>query len=169
MPANDPISSSRSEISESISAMIADGNQSGIGAGSHAYNMMLPQYANAVSRENGAQGNLYWQIICWSGIGGLVAFLAFFFILLKKSLGYIMLSRHKKLRGAVLALFCSMSVALAFGLVNCLWTDVRMLYLFWVCAGLLAGYIREGREIRMRADLERCDAFDSKDVRVNLR
>ena len=169
LPANDPISSSRSEIGASISAMIADGNQSGIGAGSHAYQMMLPQYANAVSRENGAQGNLYWQIICWSGIGGLVAFLAFFFILLKKSLGYLMLSRHKKLRGAVLALFCSMSVALAFGLVNCLWTDVRMLYLFWVCAGLLAGYIREGREIRMRADLERCDAFDSKDVRVNLR
>lgn len=169
LPANDPSSSLRVEIGSSIKEMIKDGNHTGIGAGVHAYETVFPQYANASAVGSKIQGNLYWQIICWSGIGGLISFAAFFFILLKNSLGYLMVSRQKRLRGAVLALFCSMSVTLVFGAMSCLWNDIRMLYLFWVCAGLLAGYIREGREIRLRAEIERMDTLDSKDVRVNLR
>jgi hypothetical protein len=169
LPANDPSSAVRGEIGASIAEMIKDGNYTGIGAGAHAYSSVFPMYANATSTGSATQGNLYWQVLCWSGVGGLISFLAFFFILFKNSLGYLMVSRQKKLRGAVLALFCSMSTTLVFGAVNCLWDDTRMLYLFWVCAGLLAGYIREGRQIRLRAEIERMDTFESKDVRVNLR
>ena len=169
LPINDPASSVRGEVVESVSEMLSDGNFSGIGAGEYAFTTVFPQYANAAASGADTPGNLYLQIICWSGVGGLITFVAFFFVLLKNSLGYLMVSRQKKLRGAVLALFCSMSVALVFGAVNCLWYDIRMLYLFWVCAGLLAGYIREGREARLRAEIERCDAFNSKDVRVNLK
>ena len=37
-------------------------------------------------------------------------------------------------------------MALVFGSISCLWDNVRMLYLFWTAAGLLAGYVRAGIE-----------------------
>jgi hypothetical protein len=57
-----------------------------------------------------------------------------------------MVSRNKKSRTETLAVFCSLFASLVFGSVNCLWSDIRMLYLFWVIAGMLSAYVREQTE-----------------------
>ena len=75
--------------------------------------------------------------------------------------------RDKKIRTETLALFCSVTAALLFGTVNCIWSDLRMLYLFWVMAGMLAAYVRVGRanEERRAAVF----AFDEDNTDVELR
>jgi uncharacterized ion transporter superfamily protein YfcC len=71
-------------------------------------------------------------------------------------------------RGETVALICAIFVALIFGAVNSLWSDDRMLYLFFVCCGLLAGYVREGRETEMRSRAVFASEFDNADVELRF-
>ena len=53
-----------------------------------------------------------------------------------------------------LALFCGLATLLAFGGVNCIWNDMRMLYLFWATMGLFVGYVQVGRGRERKAFAE---------------
>ena len=41
-----------------------------------------------------------------------------------------------------------------------------MLYLFWAVAGLIAAYVREGRELNDKHKAELADEIDSSDVEL---
>ncbi len=125
--------------------MLLDGNLMGIGAGQHAFDSVYPAYATAVSGGVSSPGAFILQVICWSGVGGALTFVILMLVLFKNSVGVMIISREKNRRVETLALFCGVFTSLIFGGVSCLWSDVRMLYLFWAMAGLLSAYVREGR------------------------
>lgn len=168
LPLAHPDSATYNSVVQSVVAMLKDGNLSGIGAGKHAFEVIYPAYADVVSASAVYPGSFWLQIVCWSGIGGLVTFLLFSLTLLKNSLGYLVISRDKMLRREALALMCGLFVSMIYGAINCLWDDPRMMYLFWVMAGLLAGYIREGiDEERMRVS-GFADDTDHTDVELKF-
>lgn len=169
MPANDGMSAVRDGVMADTSRMLFDGNLLGIGAGTHAFTAAFAPYATPISAGACEAGCFMLQLLCWSGIFGGITFIAFAGVLIKNAIGYLMLSRDTVLRGGTLAMLCIFFMTLAFGAVNCIWTDMRMLFLFFVAAGLLAAHVRDGRDAMRVNELSRNDLEDSKDVRVNLK
>ena len=161
-------SSTHLNVVEDSFAMLMNGNLSGIGVGKHAFKSVFPAYSDVVSAGADIPGMFVLQLVCWSGVGGLLAFTGFVFILMKRSLGSLIVMRHRTLRCETLALVCGIGGALIYGSVNCLWSDMRMLYLFWVCAGLLAGCVREGREREAARLADFSNDYDSADVELKF-
>lgn len=144
----------RMSVFESVWEMLRSGNFLGIGSGEHAFVLSHSSYANAVSEGATSSGSLWLQVLCWSGVGGAVTFLIFCFILLRNGLGYVSSVRSCENRREALALTVGIFVSIVFGAVSCLWDDARMLYIFWSAAGLLAGYVRVGREEEQKNKIE---------------
>lgn len=166
MPARIVDSDMHPSVISDVLAMIGDGNHSGIGAGEHAFLSVFPHYASASSVGAKNPMSLWLEILCWSGIFGLVSFIIFVVFLLKRSAGYLIDQRSKALRARALSLFSGLVAAMLLGCVYSIWTDERVLYLFWAFTGLLMGYIRLGQE---RDELRRTEfenVENEKDVEL---
>lgn len=144
MPACLPSSSVHTATVSSTWNMISDGHLGGIGAGEHVFSVLHPTYANAVSVGASDPTSLWLQVICWSGMFGFATFLLFIMFLAKRSLGFLIDPVHRKFKGKVLALFCGIATLLLLGMVYSVWSDMRILYLFFTCTGMLMGYINAG-------------------------
>lgn len=164
-PIASPDSSYYVSISESTLKMLAD-LRSGIGVGEHAFTSAIVPYLDVASRGAKDSGSLWLQILCWSGTGGLVTFLVFAGSTMKNSLGLLATSRDNGLRAEALALSCGFFAVMLFGGVSCIWEDMRTLYLFWAVAGLIAAYVREGREQKDKHDAELSNEIDVSDVEL---
>ena len=165
LPITSPDSSYYESISNSTVKMLAD-LKSGIGAGEHAFANAIAPYLEVAAKGAKTPGSFWLQVLCWGGVGGFVSFLVFVGSTLKNSLGLLATSKDNDLRSDTLALSCGLFVAMLFGGVNCLWDDLRMLYLFWAVAGLLAAYVREGREIDDKHNASLADEIDGSDVEL---
>lgn len=166
MPANMPKSELHPSTVSDVMRMLLDGNIFGIGVGESAFKSAFSAYASEASLKAAQPMSLWLQILCWSGIFGLMAFALFLAFLMKRSLGLFITSDKKEQRSKALSLFCGIVASLLLGCVFGIWTDVRIMYLFWACAGVLMGYVRIGiadDEIRRT---EFCDSDDEKDVTV---
>ena len=148
--------------------MLSDGNLMGIGAGNHAFDSVYPAYSTVVSDGVSSPGSFYLQVVCWSGVGGALTFVILTSVLLKNSIGVMIISREKDMRTEAVALFCGVFTSLIFGSVSCLWSDVRMLYLFWTMVGLLSAYVREGRGCEERKLTEFENSSDAGDVEMRF-
>jgi hypothetical protein len=156
------------ETVKSCIDMILDGNLTGIGVGKEIFASAHAPYSGAVSSAATDPTSFTLQIICWAGIGGLITFLVFIFSLWKNGYGYLLTSRDRSIKRQVIALVCGLAVILIYGSVNCLWNDMRMLFLFWACAGLLSGYIREGRKKEESIEAEMHDTEDLKEIELSF-
>ncbi len=145
MPASMTDPDIRISVVGDVIKMISDGNIFGIGAGDGIFAMVFPQYASAASAGATDPMSFWLQLICWSGIFGAIAFLIFAFFLFKRSLGYFVACERDDLRSNALALFSGISTALLIGQIYSIWSDVRIMYLFWAFAGLLMSLIKIGR------------------------
>ncbi len=148
--------------------MIRDGHLAGIGVGEHAFMSYYPAYSDVISSDTTSSVTLWLKILCWSGLGGLITFALLAVYMLINSMGYLMRARQRSLRCDSLALFCGVFTAILFGTVSGVWANGRMLYLFWVCAGLLAGSVREGRAEELRSTAAVCDAPDAGDTELRF-
>ena len=166
MPASLPDAELYTEVMRDSINMLLDGNLTGIGVGEHAFTMAFAPYASGASVGATQPMSLWLQIVCWSGIGGLVAFVVFLLFLMKRSFGFFISSDKKEQRGKALALYCGIITAVLLGFVYGIWVDVRILYLFWVCTGLLLGYVRLGDENEEIRRAEYMDSDSEKDVSV---
>ncbi len=166
MPANVADNGMHNEVAKSVISMLTDGNLMGIGVGEHAFKSVYPIYSTTVSASADHPMSMWLQILCWSGVFGAVSFVIFVGFMVKRSLGYLIDPYKKDLRGAVLALFCGLMGLLIFGLVYSVWTDMRILYLFWVCTGLLMSYIRLGRDSAEQRKARFSDKNDSSDTEL---
>jgi uncharacterized membrane protein len=146
--------------------MIRDGNWLGIGVGSHAFTSIFRSYSDEVSATATQPMSIWLQIICWSGIFGLVAFLVFLVFMIKRSLGFFISFNNREQRSKALAIFTGIITSMLLGFVYGIWIDVRILYLFWACAGLLMGYIRLGDENNEKRRAEFKSTDSEKDVTV---
>ncbi len=144
-PVHHPDAPVRSELNEGVWNMLKNGNLHGIGVGEHAFAEAFYPYATQSTEGAISAANLYMQIICWSGIGGLVAFCLFFAWVFKNAIGYIICCTDIKVRRIVIALSCGIAGVLMLGIVTNLWEDMRIFYLFWMMTALLCGYVRLGR------------------------
>lgn len=144
MPAG--ISGSEQHISvlQDVLKMIFDGNLLGIGVGEHAFRAVFPAYASDASLGADDPMSFWLQILCWSGIFGFVSFLIFVIFILRRSIGFFISSGKSELRNKSLAIFCGVIAALLLGSVYSVWSDGRVMYLFWVFIALLMGHIRLG-------------------------
>ncbi len=158
MPANVVDSGMHHEVSDSVIDMLIDNKLVGIGAGTYAFESVYPAYSTVSSSNADHPMSMWLQILCWSGIFGLVAFLIFVGFMMKRSLGYFIDPYKKTGKSSALALFCGIIGLLLFGLVYSVWSNLRILYLFWTCVGLLMSYIGSGSD---RAKLEN-SSFSSK-------
>ena len=156
------------ETVKSSIAMILDGNLTGIGVGNGIFKSAVAPYTGAVSSGASNPSGFILQIICWSGVGGLLTFAVVILSLLKNGYGYILTSRDRSIKRQVIALVCSLAVILIYGTVNCIWSDMRMLYLFWACAGMMSGYIREGHNREAGIEAEMCDTQDLKEIELRF-
>ena len=166
MPASLPDAALYPSVIRDTVAMILDGNWHGIGVGENAFISAFAPYADVVSSGASQPMSLWLQIVCWSGIGGLVAFIVFLLFLMRRSLGFLIASDKKEQRGKALALYSGIITAVLLGFVYGIWVDVRILYLFWACTGILMGYVRLGDE---DAEIRRAGYMNSdneKDVSV---
>lgn len=166
MPASISDSKMHSAVINDVLIMLKDGNYLGIGAGDYAFGIMFPAYAEGASQGAEHPMSLWLQVLCWSGIFGFFAFALFSIFIIKRTLGFIRDPYNKELRSKATALFCGLSAAILLGCVYSIWIDERLLYLFWVCVGLLVSYIRLGKT----RELLRRSAFKSteseKDIEV---
>ena len=158
----------RNSTVESGIAMLLDGNLTGIGVGNDAFMKVHSSYANVVSSDATDPASFFIQVVCWSGLGGFITFAVFMLMLFKSSYGYVLVSRDMAIKRKTLALFVALFTAMIYGSVNCLWNDMRMLFLFWACAGLLSGFVREGREREQRLECRLADDTDMTDLELRF-
>lgn len=147
LPLNDPDTNSRLSVTAAVRRMIVDGNLSGIGVGETAFVKSFAKYSDVVTEGATNPGSLWLQVLCWSGLGGIICFVAIVVTIIRNAISHLIFSRQKKIKVNVLALLCSFFVMLVFGMTNCIWNDCRTLYVFWMCAGLLMGYIRRANDV----------------------
>lgn len=144
LPGSGEMSAYRSEIITSVWNMLKDGHLSGIGVGNYAFGKFFGEYSNSVSTDFATPGNLYMQILCWSGVLGFLIFFSFIFAFIKVVFGYATISTDKKRKSIIVALFCGVISSLFLGLSGCIWSDLRSFYIFWFIAGLTLGYAEDG-------------------------
>ena len=166
MPASITDSDIHTAVINDVIMMLKDGNFLGIGAGDHAFEVLFPAYATGASAGAEHPVSLWLQILCWSGVFGFIAFVIFIMFIVKRSLGFIRDPYNKELRGKTVALFCGIAVAILFGFVYCIWTDERIMYLFWACVGLLASYINLGKNLASVRHGEFKSTEDEKEIEI---
>jgi hypothetical protein len=154
MPAGVADTAIHNSTVQSVTQMIFDGHLTGIGSGQHAFVTVHSAYANAVSAGATDPLSMWLEVVCWSGIFGFISFVLFVAFLVKRSFAYLTNPYQKQFKGTALAMFCGLAVAMLFGTVYGIWSDPRMLYLFWTCAGILMGQIKvgNGHEEKMLAE-----------------
>ncbi len=158
----------RDELTLDTWKMIKDGNLAGIGAGESAFVSAFKPYSSVVTENARSAPNLYLQIICIAGFGGLAVFILFFLTVFKNAVGYMLISTDKKIRKRVLAITCSLGSALLLGTVINIWSDVRMMYLYWMMTGLLCGYVKLGREREEEKRMSYTYEADRVDISVRF-
>ncbi len=155
-------------VAKDVLTMLADGNLFGIGAGEHAFKLAFSPYASSASLGAEHPMSFILQILCWSGVFGLLAFSVFFIFLGKRSLGFFISAERTDRRSKALAMFCGLTAALLLGNVYSIWADVRVMYLFWVFTGLLLGIIRLADSEEDRRMTEYSNSSTAADLKVRF-
>ena len=168
LPISEASSSVHTELSRNVIEMLKDTCYFGIGVGEEAFVEAFKDYSNMISEGALSPTSFYLQLLCWTGIGGAVTFIGLIVIIVWNSFCYLASSKNKDIKLKILPLLCTVIFSLIFGFVNPIWNDCRMMYLFWVCLGLLAGYVKEGREAEKLEQTEFKCSDDSTDIKFKL-
>lgn len=126
-------------------AMLTDFGFSGVGFGSEAYNTVYPAYAmHGVSAQHAH--NLYLQILCDSGVVGLLVFLGLMVSFVRMMLTAI---RHERDRQARMLQIGGVSAVAGFlvqSLTDYTFYNYRVMLLFFGMLGLCVLFTRAGRQ-----------------------
>ena len=166
LPLNDPGAAYRVENIACVLRMIKDGNWSGIGVGEKVFEVYYHTYSDAMFGEMVGTGNEWMRLLCWSGIGGIVTFAGLIALTCLKTVGRVITSERSTTRANMLALMCGVVGSVLLGTVSCIWTDIRMMYMFFVCCALLVGYLQDYRNDEKRRSLSYSDYDDAKDIEL---
>lgn len=155
-PDNSDLTAVRSSVVTDIHIMLKDGHLFGIGVGDDTLKHTLAPYMSVMSEGTTDAGTTCMQILCESGILGFALFLIFAFLLVKHSLKFIMKNVDRSERIVTLALLCGFITAILLGFICCIYTDMQMRFLFWLCAGMLQGQIMnsKAKDQRIRSSID---------------
>lgn len=111
--------------------MIKDYWMTGIGLGSQAFGSVYPVYALSGAAYALHSHNLYLQIFAEMGIAGLISFLTLIFMFYKSLLSTFYRTKDKFLSTIAIAFISSMTGYLLQGLVDNIWYNYRLVFVFW--------------------------------------
>ncbi len=163
-PDSNELSSYRSHIEADTWQMLRDGNLLGIGSGSEAYKNAIAPYATPVSKNADMPGTAYMQILCEAGVLGLFIFAVFSVLLLKNGMKYVIKPNSRDSKILLLGLISGYMTALILGSVSCIFEDLQMRYLFWLCAGLISSQIYSDNAEGRRAESAMINTANEVDV-----
>ena len=123
---------------------------SGYGYGSSAFAEIYPQYAYAGMESAEHSHSLFLQILFGVGIFGLLIFVVFLFLFAQKNFEHIKNGKDSHIQKMSSAAFCSVIAALVMGLFDNIWYNYRILFLFWIVAGISCAYVRLGDREKKR-------------------
>lgn len=162
------MASGRIELNHALGQVFVDAPLSGIGFSDSVL-------MNAISTETTADlslGNTWLRLLVQVGIPGLMVFLLV--ILLWYVSGFTLLRKHSAKEQPVcmhLALLSSLTGMLIAGNLAYLWSDNRMLLLFWMLAGISRALHRSAKRSEELADdrsEERRDGIQSVDIELTV-
>lgn len=136
-----------------VSDMLGRVWASGVGVGTAAFEQVYPLFAHVGTEATPHAHNLFMQVTAELGVGGIVTFIAVLvlysqacFTAIKKTAG--------KERMSVAAGYCGIVSALVMGLVDNVWYNYRVFFVFWSVMALTIAYInaitserRDGHEM----------------------
>ncbi|MCL2187392.1 MAG: O-antigen ligase family protein [Defluviitaleaceae bacterium] len=129
----------RFNIWRGVMDMLRDYWVRGIGMGPVAFAQTYRNYFHGEAWRALHAHNTFLDIIVHSGIGALIAFLAYLFRLIKRGISAHMNAACREYKLFTAAGMASLTVFIAFGVGEYVWFYPRVMLVFWICAGLLTG------------------------------
>ena len=139
---------------------------SGYGYGTSTFAEIYPQYAYAGMESAEHSHSLLLQIIFGVGIFGLLIFAIFLFLFAQKNFEHIRDGGDNHIKKMSTAAFCSVFAALVMGLFDNVWYNYRIMFLFWIVAGISCAYVRLGDREKKRDYVERDQMADSATIDI---
>jgi len=134
----DTSSQYRFQIWEGVFGMLEDFWVRGIGMGPVAFVRIYRSYAHPAALRTMHAHNQFLDIIAHSGIGALLAFLAYLFRLFKRGIASHMASEDREYKIYMAAGIAALVVFIAFGVGEYVWFHPRVMLVFWMVAGLIS-------------------------------
>ncbi|MCL1863013.1 MAG: O-antigen ligase family protein [Defluviitaleaceae bacterium] len=122
--------------------MLEDFWVQGIGMGPAAFIRIYRGYAHPLAERAMHSHNMFLDLITHSGIGALIAFLAYLFRLFKRGISSFVSSDDNEHRVYMAAGVAALAVFVVFGVGEYVWFYPRVMLVFWVIAGLVGGMAR---------------------------
>ena len=129
---------------------IKDNFLGGIGYGNEAFSEIYPRYAYSGMEAAEHSHSLFLQILLALGIFGLLIFVVFLFLFAQKNFEFMKNSDDRKTTAMSSAAFSGIIGALVMGVFDNVFYNYRILFLFWVVAGISCAYIRFGKRDQNR-------------------
>ena len=115
-------------------AMLKDYWICGIGPGMEAFNQVYPLYAyNSISAPH--SHNLFLQIVCDTGIVGLIVFVLLIFQYYRMTCGALSRENKKENKVLLIAAISSVTGFMVQSMSDYTFYNYRVMLLFWVCIG----------------------------------
>lgn len=124
-------------------AMLRDYWMTGIGPGTQAFNMIYPAYSyNTISAPHAH--NLFLQIICDSGIAGILLFIILIVVFIRMNCHAISVEKDHRARMFQIGSLSSIGGFLVQSMTDYSFYNYRVLFLFWAYLALSAVFCRAG-------------------------
>ena len=121
--------------------MIADHYLGGIGVGDSAFSHVYPLYAYVGTEITAHSHNLFLELTVELGVMGLVMFLIAIFMIVQRGFGCIKYNpENKHVVSAVSAAIAGLAGALVHGVVDHIWYNYRVFFMFWVVAAFICAF-----------------------------
>jgi len=122
--------------------MFLDNIVGGVGVGTSAFNQMYPIYSYMGTEATSHSHNLFLQIGLELGIVGLAVFVAIMFGIARNGFGGLKKIKERNSRLIISAGIASIAAATAHGLVDHIWYNYRVFFIFWTVAALICACAR---------------------------
>jgi len=109
----------------------------GIGMGPEAFIRMYRGYAHPLAWNAMHAHNMFLNIMAHSGIGALVAFVAYLYQLFKHGIRTHLHSTDRELKIYIAAGICGLTAFVVFGMAEYVWFYPRVMLVFWLLAGII--------------------------------
>lgn len=138
--------------------MLGDHFWGGIGVGPSAFNQIYPIYSYIGTEATVHSHNLFLQIAIELGIIGLIVFLLAMIGTVKSGFDCLKKTDSRSSRLAVAAGLSGLLAALVHGMVDYIWYNYRVFFIFWVVVAIICAYAKTEKEISAYTSAQTEDA-----------
>jgi len=117
----------------------------GIGMGPEAFIRIYRGYAHPLAWNAMHSHNMFLNIIAHSGIGALVAFVAFLYRLFKHGIRAHLKSTDREFKVYMAAGICALTAFVVFGMAEYVWFYPRVMLVFWTMAGIILAMVKSNK------------------------